>query len=168
MEQKFEIPAESFKSALEAAQNAGEPILGATVSLQLKQAGMETIPVSLQVDENLLSQLNKGQSISLVLTNPNPESAVQQNVSQIPTSMPPPPIEVAQVKLFKDHQRLKYFKKFMALFNTKLVFRVTISSSEENEIFESFFFLSYAHFMSAWHYVCSQNTLILTNQRKHL
>ena len=109
MEQKFEIPAESFKSALEAAQNAGEPILGATVSLQLKQAGMETIPVSLQVDENLLSQLNKGQSISLVLTNPNPESAVQQNVSQIPTSMPPPPIEVAQVKLFKDHQRLKYF-----------------------------------------------------------
>ena len=57
MEQKFEIPAESFKSALEAAQNAGEPILGATVSLQLKQAGMETIPVSLQVDENLLFHL---------------------------------------------------------------------------------------------------------------
>ena len=99
LEQKFEIPAESFKSALEAAQNAGEPILGATVSLQLKQAGMETIPVSLQVDENLLSQLNKGQSISLVLTNPNPESAVHQNVSQIPTSMPPPPVEVAQVKI---------------------------------------------------------------------
>ena len=96
---------------------------------------METIPVSLQVDENLLSQLNKGQSISLVLTNPNPESAVQQNVSQIPTSMPPPPIEVAQVKLFKDHQRLKYFKICIALFNSKLGFRVTISSLEENEIF---------------------------------
>ena len=111
LEQKFEIPAESFKSALEAAQNAGEPILGATVSLQLKQAGMETIPVSLQVDENLLSQLNKGQSISLVLTNPNPESAVQQNVSQIPTSMPPPPVEVAQVKIVQRSSKVEIFQK---------------------------------------------------------
>ena len=110
MEQKFEIPAESFKSALEAAQNAGEPILGATVSLQLKQAGMETIPVSLQVDENLLSQLNKGQSISLVLTNPNPE-AVQQNVSQIPTSMPQPPVEVAQVKIVQRSSKVEIFQQ---------------------------------------------------------
>ena len=71
--------------------------LGATVSLQLKQDGMETIPVSLQVDENLLSQLNKGQSISLVLTNPMPENS-QQNVTQLPPAMPPPPpVEVAQV-----------------------------------------------------------------------
>ena len=109
--QKFEIPAKSFKSALEAAQKESESILGATVSLQLKQAGMETIPVSLQVDENLLSQLNKGQSISLVLTNPNPESAVQQNVSQIPTSMPPPPVEVAQVRIVQRSSKVEIFQK---------------------------------------------------------
>ena len=72
---------------------------------------METIPVSLQVDENLLSQLNKGQSISLVLTNPNPESAVQQNVSQIPTSMPPPPVEVAQVKIVQRSSKVEIFQK---------------------------------------------------------
>ena len=120
LEQKFEIPAESFKSALEAAQNAGEPILGATVSLQLKQAGMETIPVSLQVDENLLSQLNKGQSISLVLTNPNPESAVQQNVSQIPTSMPPPPVEVAQVKIVQRSSKVEIFQKMYSYFQYKI------------------------------------------------
>ena len=120
LEQKFEIPAESFKSALEAAQNAGEPILGATVSLQLKQAGMETIPVSLQVDENLLSQLNKGQSISLVLTNPNPESAVQQNVSQIPTAMPPPPVEVAQVKIVQRSSKVKIFQKRYSYFQYKI------------------------------------------------
>ena len=119
LEQKFEIPAESFKSALEAAQNAGEPILGATVSLQLKQAGMETIPVSLQVDENLLSQLNKGQSISLVLTNPNPE-AVQQNVSQIPTSMPPPPVEVAQVKIVQRPLKVEFFLKMYSYFQYKI------------------------------------------------
>ena len=120
LEQKFEIPAESFKSALEAAQNAGEPILGATVSLQLKQAGMETIPVSLQVDENLLSQLNKGQSISLVLTNPNPESAVQQNVSQIPTSMPPPPVEVAQVKTIQRSSNVEIFQERYSYFQYKI------------------------------------------------
>ena len=72
---------------------------------------METIPVSLQVDENLLSQLNKGQSISLVLTNPNPESAVQQNVSQIPTSMPPPPVEIAQVKIVWRTSKVEIFQK---------------------------------------------------------
>ena len=120
LEQKFEIPAESFKSALEAAQNAGEPILGATVSLQLKQAGMETIPVSLQVDENLLSQLNKGQSISLVLTNPNPESAVQQNVSQIPASMPPPPVEVAQVKTIQRSSNVEIFQERYSYFQYKI------------------------------------------------
>ena len=75
VEQKFSIPAESFANALELARKNGESILGATVTLQLKQDGMETIPVQLPVDENLLSQLEKGESINLVLSNPIPENA---------------------------------------------------------------------------------------------
>ena len=104
VEQKFSIPAESFANALELARKNGESILGATVTLQLKQDGMETIPVQLPVDENLLSQLEKGESINLVLSNPIPENAtISQTVLQAP-----PPVEIAQVK--------KIEKKFFCLF----------------------------------------------------
>ena len=104
VEQKFSIPAESFANALELARKNGESILGATVTLQLKQDGMETIPVQLPVDENLLSQLEKGESINLVLSNPIPENTtISQTVSS--HAPPPPPVEIAQVK---NYLREKY------------------------------------------------------------
>ncbi len=87
VEHKFSVSAENFVEALEAASATGSPllgtsILGATINLQLKKEGMENIPVSLHVDENLLAQLQRGENINLIMTNPIPEQMMQQQQPQ--------------------------------------------------------------------------------------
>ena len=68
------IQASSLTQALESVSVDGKPIIGDTLTLQLADgAGMEFAQVSLQVNENLLSQLQRGQNINLVFNQePNP------------------------------------------------------------------------------------------------
>ena len=68
------IQASSLTQALESVSVDGKPIIGETLTLQLSDVpGMEFAQVSLQVNENLLSQLQRGQNINLVFNQePNP------------------------------------------------------------------------------------------------
>ena len=65
------IQASSLTQALESVSVNGKPIIGETLTLQLSDVpGMDSAQVSLQVNENLLSQLQRGQNINLVFNQP--------------------------------------------------------------------------------------------------
>ena len=85
------IPAASLIEALDAVTNAGEPLVGATVRLQLKggeAGGGGGSMAHLTVDQPLLDQLNRGENIHVVI---NPAELVPE-----PAPPLPPPPQVAQ------------------------------------------------------------------------
>ena len=83
------IPAASLIEALDAVTNAGEPLVGATVRLQLKGGeaggGGGSSMAHLTVDQPLLDQLNRGENIHVVI---NPAELVPEPAPPLP---PPPP-----------------------------------------------------------------------------
>ncbi len=87
------ITAASLNSALEAVTNAGEPLLGATVKLQLQGYGLDNAQAQLKIDENLIAQLSKGQNIDLVINPLQAPPALDESSTQIlqPSLAPPPP-----------------------------------------------------------------------------
>lgn len=62
------ISAESLTAALEAVSSSGAPLVGATVQLQLHGQGFESALTQLQIDEELLSQLRKGENINISIS----------------------------------------------------------------------------------------------------
>ena len=62
------ISAESLTAALEAVSSSGAPLVGATVQLQLHGQGIESALVQLQIDEELLAQLRKGENINISIS----------------------------------------------------------------------------------------------------
>ena len=62
------ISAESLASALEQVSRSGAPLVGATVQLQLHGHGFESALTQLQIDEDLLSQLRKGENINITIS----------------------------------------------------------------------------------------------------
>ena len=62
------ISAESLTAALEAVSSSGAPLVGATVQLQLHGQGFESALTQLQIDEELLAQLRKGENINISIS----------------------------------------------------------------------------------------------------
>jgi len=62
------ISAESLTAALDAVSSSGAPLIGATVQLQLHGHGFESAMTQLQIDEELLSQLRKGENINISIS----------------------------------------------------------------------------------------------------
>ena len=62
------ISAESLASALQHVSSSGAPLVGATVQLQLHGHGFESALTQLHIDEELLSQLEKGENINISIS----------------------------------------------------------------------------------------------------
>ena len=76
------IPAASLIQALDAVSKAGEPLVGATVRLQLKGTVLDSSMAQLTVDENLIQQLNRGENVHVVIS--------QSELNEQPPPPPPP------------------------------------------------------------------------------
>ena len=61
------VPASSLTTALDAVASAGIPLVGSTIRLQLDGSGFDSAITHLQVDGELLSQLEKGGNINLLI-----------------------------------------------------------------------------------------------------
>ena len=62
------ISAESLAAALQHVSSTGAPLVGATVQLQLHGHGFESALTQLHIDEELLSQLRKGENINISIS----------------------------------------------------------------------------------------------------
>ena len=62
------ISAESLAAALDQVSCSGAPLVGATVQLQLHGHGFESALTQLHIDEDLLSQLRKGENINITIS----------------------------------------------------------------------------------------------------
>ena len=82
------ISAESLASALEQVSRSGAPLVGATVQLQLHGHGFESALTQLQIDEDLLSQLRKGENINITISkeqlNNDHDAPVEEAVKEAP------------------------------------------------------------------------------------
>ena len=79
------ISAESLAAALEQVSRSGAPLVGATVQLQLHGHGFESALTQLQIDEDLLSQLRKGENINITISKEqlNNETLSQPAVEEV-------------------------------------------------------------------------------------
>ena len=82
------ISAESLTAALEAVSSSGAPLIGATVQLQLHGHGFESAMTQLQIDEELLSQLRKGENINISINqmqlNQGKKKILEQQLQTLP------------------------------------------------------------------------------------
>jgi uncharacterized C2H2 Zn-finger protein len=82
------ISAESLTAALEAVSSSGAPLIGATVQLQLHGHGFESAMTQLQIDEELLSQLRKGENINISISqmqlNQGKKKIIEQQLQTLP------------------------------------------------------------------------------------
>ena len=74
------IPASSLSQALQAVSSNGQSLLGASVRLQLHGSGLDNTFAQFQVDEGLLQQISRGESINIAI---NPMDLQQQNHQRI-------------------------------------------------------------------------------------
>ena len=82
------ISAESLTAALEAVSSSGAPLVGATVQLQLHGHGFESAMTQLQIDEELLGQLRKGENININISQLQVNNGRKQQEAEVEQAEP--------------------------------------------------------------------------------